>query len=85
MGETFRAMRQTGHELAGVGRAIGAVWRRARTTFSRPYLRAAAGPTCEHTGCTAPATWPCICEPVLCLHHGLEELEAAGAGWAGSP
>lgn len=75
---SLEALRDTARELAAVPRAIGTVYRRARTLrLPRPSSTlAAAGPVCEAPGCTVPATWPCVCEPVLCTHHGLELLEA---------
>jgi hypothetical protein len=67
-----RPLRAFAGDLAEIGRAIGATAARARTTF-RPH-RFPTGPSCEAPGCGAPATHPCLCEPVYCARHYAEAI-----------
>jgi len=68
-----RPLRELAGDLAEVGRAIGVTAARARQTF-RPFLRESPSRvgTCEVPGCGAPATHPCLCEPIYCADHYAE-------------
>lgn len=66
---SLRALSGDVHEL---GHALSTVAARARRTFSNP-PRVAVG-TCAVTGCDELATYPCVCEPVLCGAHYLIEI-----------
>jgi len=67
-----RAVRELAGDLATIGRALGATAARARSTFRPHSLH--GGPTCEAPGCGAPATFPCVCEPVYCERHYREAV-----------
>lgn len=70
---TVRALREVAVDLRSVASSIGVVASRARATFQRPLLPN-AGAVCTVPGCSAPATWPCICSPELCDRHYAEEV-----------
>lgn len=73
--ELVRSLRAFAGDLAVVGRAIGATVARARQTFRPSVDRWSSPGACEVPGCGAPATYPCICEPVFCERHWAEGFE----------